>query len=177
MAQDSVFESESGSWNVCCIISLPGLNVIHQDVNILVVVLRQDTVTIHQVSLQLRVLDIKHISIELLQVSIGHAWGVQLKIVTEHDLKFFCADMTAPVHYLFPVGHHVRWLRAVGVAMLSEDFRHLKAWVFNLVVLCIWVRVVVPFWQLRVLEIDLDLRALGLKLVSALGGKLRESTL
>ena len=71
-----VFVNESRAWNIVCVVSLAFLNVVDKDAHIVHVVLRQQVLTIHQVSLHLRVFYVQDFIVKLLKLSIGHFWGI-----------------------------------------------------------------------------------------------------
>ena len=118
----------------------------------------KDIVSIHEISLQLRVLNIEYVCIELFELLIGHLVGMQLKPVPQHDFQFLGTDMAAPVHDLLAISVNFSWFLAVLMAVLTEDLGDVLAWVVD-VGACLGVGVVVPFGHLCVAEIDLDLGA------------------
>ena len=125
----------------------------------------QQIFTIHKVPLQLRILDIEHIVVELFKFGIGHSMGVQLKVVSQHNFKLFCSNVTATIDNLLAVGIDVLRLSTVCVSMLAEDLRDFMPWLVIDLALSSWVGVVVPLWHLCVAEINLDLGALGCNLI------------
>ncbi len=71
-----IFVDESGAWNIVCIVSLAFLNVVDKDAHIVHVMLLQQILPIHQVSLHLWVFYVQDFIVELLKLSIGHFWSI-----------------------------------------------------------------------------------------------------
>ena len=113
--------------NVGCVVFLSGSDIVDENSYILVVMHFIDRLTIDQVPLQLRVLDVEYVLVELLQLGIRHFVLVQRKPVTEDYFELFGADVPAAVHQLTAEGIDVIRLGAVFVSVLAEDFGHFIA--------------------------------------------------
>ena len=112
-----------GLGDVPVVVNLSRVHIIHQYVDVFVVMLRQEWLSVHEVSLKLWVFNVKNLRIELLQVRIGELIDVQSEPVTEDYLELLGPNVAAPVDDLSLVGADVSWLLTVLVAVLSKDLR------------------------------------------------------
>ena len=106
--------------HICAIVFFSSGHVVNEYAHVLVVMLFVQRVAIDKVPLKLRVLEVKDIVIELLEVGIAHLGFVEGKVVSEDDFEFFGSDMSAAIDNLAFVGFDVRRFGAVHVAMGAE---------------------------------------------------------
>ena len=152
--------------HIAGIVDFSCINVVHKGIQILIVVLRQQVLSIHQVSLQLWILDVQHVVVKLFEFGVGHAMGIELQVVTQDYFEFFSADVAATINNLLAVGIDVLRPGAVSVTMLAEDLRHLMPWLIIDLPFGIRIGIVVPLWDVDLCscsEVGLNLGALGRK--------------
>ena len=152
--------------HIAGIVDFSCINVVHKGIQILIVVLRQQVLSIHQVSLQLWILDVQHIVVKLFELSVCHAMGIELQVVTQDYFEFFSADVAATINNLLAVGIDVLRPGAVSVTMLAEDLRHLMPWLIIDLPFGIRIGIVVPLRNVDLCscsEVGLNLGALGRK--------------
>ena len=152
--------------HIAGIVDFSCINVVHKGIQIFVIVLRQQILSIHQVSLQLWILDVQHVVVKLFEFGVGHAMGIELQVVTQDYFEFFSADVAATINNLLAVGIDVLWSGTVCVTMLAEDLRHLMPWLIIDLPFGIRIGIVVPLRNVDLCscsEVGLNLGALGRK--------------
>ena len=67
-----VLVDESGAWDIVSVVGLAFLHIVNEDTHIVHIVLLQQILSIHQVSLHLRVFYVQNFIVKLFKLSIGH---------------------------------------------------------------------------------------------------------
>ena len=98
---------------------------------------------IHQISLQLGVLNVKDFIVKLLEFSIGHLVAEHCQVISQHNLQLFGTYVPATVLDLPPVSIDVNWFLTILMTELTEDLRHYIAFiVIHVIFSFLWL---IPF--------------------------------
>lgn len=95
------------------------------------VVLWQKWFLIHKISLQLRILNVKHFIVEFFKVGIRHLVRVHSQVVSQHDFQLFRAYVSAAVFDLTTVGIYVFRFFTVLMAEFTENLRHFITFILS----------------------------------------------
>ena len=91
--------------------------------NILQIMVRENILSINQISLQLWILNIQNLIVKLFNVLITHSILIKKQIISNYNLQLLSPNVTASIVHLSFIRIYIFWLLAETMSVLSVDLR------------------------------------------------------